>query len=224
MDGGFRFTQQIVQMQSDVVVGRLNGVGILDGTLLQEHFRHRSVVTQYGYIQGRQAIAVETVHIDIRTFEDRPGLLQVTVFNRSKQSVQMDINLRQFVQLGLGHFALLFGDFVLPVRSRVVMVVGIGRFQLTHCGRGQDVDPISVGEVFVIVSLYQASDPKVQCGLRTVVGFTIGRTGRKVPRFLDNLGRELPLRWWSWWLRSGWVLLVWQQVFHLFRLNRAEIR
>lgn len=71
----------------------------------------------------------------------------------------MDINLCQFVQLSLGHFALLFGDFVLPVRSRVVMVVGVGRFRFTVRGRGQDVDSVAIGEVFVIVRLDQAGDP-----------------------------------------------------------------
>lgn len=73
----------------------------------------------------------------------------------------MDINLCQFVQLGLGHFALLFGDFVLPVRSGVVMVVGVARVRFTGRGRGQHVNAIVVGEVFVIVRLDQAGDPQV---------------------------------------------------------------
>lgn len=138
--------------------------------------------------------------------------------------MQMDINLRQFVQLGLGHFALLFGDFVLPVRSRVVMVVGVGRIRFTRRCRGQDVDSIAIGEIFIVIRFDKAGDSQVQCGFGTVVGFAISGTGREVPRFLNNLGRELPLRGWSWRLRSGWVLLVRQQVFHLFRLNRAKIR
>lgn len=71
----------------------------------------------------------------------------------------MDINLCQFVQLGLGHFALLFGDFVLPVRSRVVMVVGVGRVRFSVRRRGQDVDSVAIGVVFVIVRLDQAGDP-----------------------------------------------------------------
>lgn len=81
----------------------------------------------------------------------------------------MDINLCQFVQLRLSHFALLFGDFVLPVRSRVrcvaVIVVDGRRFRFAT-GCGQDVDaattalPIA-GEVFVIVRLDQAGDPQV---------------------------------------------------------------
>lgn len=136
----------------------------------------------------------------------------------------------QLVQLRLGHFALLFGDFVLPVGARVRMIVVDGRRFLF----GQDVDstapiaPVAIGVVFVIVRLHQAGNPQVQGGFgRTataVCRVAIGRTRREMARFLWNLWGNLALGGRRRRLRSGRVLLVGQQVFHLFRLNRAEIR
>lgn len=63
----------------------LTGVGILDGALLQQHLGHRAVIAQHGHVQRRQAVAVQTVDVHVGTLQDRPGLLQVAVLDRSKE-------------------------------------------------------------------------------------------------------------------------------------------